>query len=73
MKEMKRFTSVGSTKKRKKASDRLGGWMDEGRKFVADMAKKIKGNVDSRLHSEWEKTSRSSAKPSMVQKGQRRT
>jgi hypothetical protein len=56
MKEMKRFTGVGSTKKRKKASDRLGGWMDEGKKFVADMAKKIKSNVDSRLHSEWEKT-----------------
>jgi hypothetical protein len=37
MKEMKRFTSVGSTKKGKKASDRLGGWMDEGRKFVVDM------------------------------------
>jgi hypothetical protein len=56
MKEMKRLTGVGSTKKRKKASNRLGGWMDEGRKFVADMVKKIKSDVDSRLHGEWEKT-----------------
>jgi hypothetical protein len=37
MKEMKRFTGIGLTKKRKKASDRLGGWTDEGRKFVADI------------------------------------
>ena len=56
MKEMKRFTGIGSTKKRKKASDRLGGWTDEGRKFVADMTKKIKSDVDSGLHGEWEKT-----------------
>jgi hypothetical protein len=56
MKEMKRFTGVGSTKKRKKASNRLGGWTDEGRKFVADMTKKIKSDVDSGLHGEWEKT-----------------
>jgi hypothetical protein len=47
MKEMKKFTSVGLTKKRKKASNRLEGWMDEGRKFVVDMTKKIKSNVDS--------------------------
>jgi hypothetical protein len=33
MKEMKRFTCIGLTKKRKRASNRLGGWMDEGRKF----------------------------------------
>jgi hypothetical protein len=56
MKEMKRFTGIGSTKKRKNASNRLGGWTDEGRKFVADMTKKIKSNVDSGFHSEWEKT-----------------
>jgi hypothetical protein len=56
MKEMKRFTSIGSTKKRKKASNRLGGWTDEGRKFVADMTSKIKSDVDSGLHCEWEKT-----------------
>jgi hypothetical protein len=56
MKEMKRFNSVGLTKKRKKASNRLGGWTDEGRKFVADMTKKIKSDVDSGLHGEWEKT-----------------
>jgi hypothetical protein len=55
MKEMKRFTSIGLTKKRKKASDRLGGWTDEGRKFVVDMTKKIKSDVDSGLHGEWEK------------------
>jgi KaiC/GvpD/RAD55 family RecA-like ATPase len=53
---MKRFTSIGLTKKRKKTSNRLGEWMDEGRKFVADMTKKIKSDVDSGLHSEWEKT-----------------
>jgi hypothetical protein len=52
MKEMKRFTGVGLTKKRKKASDRLRGWTDEGRKFVADMMKKIKSDVDSGLHGE---------------------
>jgi hypothetical protein len=39
MKEIKRLTGVGSTKKRKKASNRLRGWTDEGRKFVADMTK----------------------------------
>jgi hypothetical protein len=30
--------------------------MDEGRKFVADMANKIKSDMDSGLHGEWEKT-----------------
>jgi hypothetical protein len=73
MKEMKRFTGVGSTKKRKKAIDRLGGWTDEGRKFVADMMKKIKSDVDSGLHGEWEKTYKELCKAINMQKGQRRT
>jgi polyhydroxyalkanoate synthesis regulator phasin len=52
---VQQHTGLGLTKKRKKASDRLGGWMDEGRKFVSDMTKKIKSDVDSGLHGEWEK------------------
>jgi hypothetical protein len=47
--------------------------MDEGRKFVADMAKKIKSDVDSGFMVSGRRHTRSSAKPSMVQKGQRRT
>jgi hypothetical protein len=73
MKEMKRFTGVGSTKKRKKASGRLGGgWMKAGslwrtwqRKSRATWTPDF--TVSGRRHT------RSSAKPSTVQKGQRRT
>ncbi len=51
---LKMYTGSGAKKSRSN-SDKLKGWSEEGRTFVVKMTNDIKKDVDSGVHSKWEK------------------
>ena len=54
MRDLKMYTGARCPKKSKKDSDIFKGWSEEGKSFVVNMTTKIKDDVESGLHGEWE-------------------